>query len=163
MLFQQLGVWTMPTGHILARWSTYRVQCLVILKDLVKAIHGGGSFRKFSEISVWYASALPALGNVAVNVNDQFEGFQSYSPSPVDDRVQQSQGVWAILHLLNCKLKGYGRKRRAAINRFLRTSLAPSMLNAWVLHAEIRLTTWEIKPSKLPDSTSYLNWGRARS
>jgi len=66
----------MPTEHILARESTYRVQCLVILKDLVKTIHGDGSFRKFSEISVRYASALSALGNVAVNVNNQFEGFQ---------------------------------------------------------------------------------------
>jgi hypothetical protein len=120
----------MPTEHILARESTYRVQCLVILKDLVKAIHGDGSFRKFSEVSVRYADALPALGNVAVNINGQFEGFQSYSLSPVDDHVQQSQGVWAILHLLNCKLKGYGRKRRAAINWFLRTLLSPSMLTA---------------------------------
>jgi len=51
------------------------VQCLVILKDLIKTIHDGGSFRKFDEISVRYASALSALGNIAVNVSDQFEGF----------------------------------------------------------------------------------------
>ena len=65
----------------------------MILKDLIKTIHDDDSFRKFSEISVRYADALPALRNVAVNVNDQFEGFQSYSLSLVDDHVQQSQEV----------------------------------------------------------------------
>ncbi len=70
------------------------VQCLVILENLVKTIHGGDSFRKFGEISVRYASALSNLRNVAINVNDQFERYQSYSLSPVDDRVRKSQGVW---------------------------------------------------------------------
>ncbi len=163
MLFQQLEVWIMSTEHILARWRTYRVQCLVILKDLIKTIHDDDSFRKFSEISVQYASALSILKNVAVNVNNQFKEFQSYSLSLVDDHVQQSQEVWAILHLLHCKLKEYDQKRQAVINWFLRILLLSSMLTAWVLQAEIRLTTWEIKLSKLSDSTSYLNWDRARS
>ncbi len=65
----------------------------MILKDLIKTIHDDDSFRKFSEISVQYVDALSILRNVAVNVNDQFEEFQSYSLSLVDDRVQQSQEV----------------------------------------------------------------------